>query len=65
MATQVRIDAEQAFQKPRAHEAILVCAYNDEAKCKRLRLPGAYTMGEFRARQGELSRNLEIIFYCT
>jgi hypothetical protein len=65
MDTPIRIDATQAYQKTRDGEAILVCAYEDEDKCRRLRLDGAYTLGEFRARCEKLPRDTEVIFYCT
>ncbi len=42
----------------------LVCAYEDEDKCRILRLEGSLTLGELRSRLAELPKDAEIIFYC-
>ena len=42
----------------------LVCAYEDEDKCRILRLQGSLTLGELRSRLVELPKDAEIIFYC-
>lgn len=60
----IRIGATTAFERVRDDDAILVCAYDDESKCRNLRIGESYTFGEFRERQEELSRDLEVIFYC-
>lgn len=60
----MRIKPAQALGKLEDGSAILVCAYSDEEKCKRLRVEGALTLGEFRARIGELGDDVEVIFYC-
>lgn len=65
METPIRADAAQARQKAQSGEAILVCAYENEEKCRRLRLDGALTLGEFRSRLDALPSDLEVIFYCT
>jgi hypothetical protein len=44
--------------------ALLVCAYEDEDKCRLLRLEGSLTLGELRSRLPELSLDQEIVFYC-
>lgn len=64
MTDPARIKPAQALEKVDDGSAILVCAYSDEEKCKRLRVDGALTLGEFRARLGELTQDLEVIFYC-
>ena len=46
-----------------SHPPLFVCAYDEEARCSAIRLPGALTLGEFRARQSELPRDQEIVFY--
>jgi hypothetical protein len=47
-----------------AEGALLICAYEDEEQCRRVRLDGALTMGEFRSRQDSLSKETPLIFYC-
>lgn len=59
-----RIDATQAREKSRTGEAVLVCAYEDENRCRQLLLDGAMTLAEFEATLSTRSRNDEIIFYC-
>ncbi|HEX9818863.1 MAG TPA: ArsR family transcriptional regulator [Methylomirabilota bacterium] len=44
--------------------ALLVCAYEDESKCQRMRLDGALTLRELQERLATLPRSQEIIFYC-
>ena len=44
--------------------ALLVCAYDDEEKCRSMRIPGSMTLGELNQRLPSLSENQEIIFYC-
>jgi len=42
--------------------ALLVCAYDDEAKCRDMLVEGAITLG--RLRELEPAEDREIIFYC-
>ena len=51
-------------QNDRDREIELVCAYDDDDKCERLRLAGAQTLSEFRARQEEIPTDRRIVFYC-
>jgi len=60
-----RIEAREA----RAHlkngiGALLVCAYDNEAKCQEAMLEGAITLSQFRARAGLIPKDREVIFYC-
>ena len=41
-----RIDVEEARRKVAAGEALLVCAYGDDVKCKQLELEGSITLSE-------------------
>jgi len=59
-----RISAEEARRKLRSGQALLVCAYEDEAKFRKLQLEGAISLNEFKSRLSSLSRDQEIIFYC-
>jgi hypothetical protein len=43
---------------------LLVCAYEDEGKCQRLKLEGARTLREVERQMATLPRDQEIIFYC-
>ena len=59
-----RISVEEARQKVTGSDALLVCAYEDESKCARIKLEGAISLQEFQARADSLPTDQEIIFYC-
>ena len=59
----VRIPAEEVREKVLSGEALLVCAYEDEEKFRRLHLEGAISLAAFRRQAEALSREREIIFY--
>ncbi len=64
MITATRISQEDARRRVLSGEALLVCAYDDEAKFRTMRLEGAISFSEFKGRTGSLPKNQEIIFYC-
>lgn len=64
MADVERIGVEEARRRIAAGRAILVCAYEDEAKCDRIRLEGAMSLTEFKRRAAMLPEGRDIIFYC-
>jgi hypothetical protein len=64
MADIERISVEQAHQKVDAHQALLVCAYDDEAKCRKVNLEGSISLTSFQSRVGSLPKTQELIFYC-
>jgi hypothetical protein len=61
MAEIERISVEQAHAK--ANQALLVCAYEDEAKCRMLSLSGSISLVSFQSRVASLPKTQEIIFY--
>ncbi len=63
MSEPVRIPPEEARGKVLSGEAMLVCAYEDEARFRRLHLEGAVSLREFKDKAASLSRRQEIIFY--
>lgn len=44
--------------------ALLVCAYDDEEKCRSMSLPNSLTMRELNERLSSLPRDQELVFYC-
>lgn len=46
------------------NEAVLVCAYDDEQKCRENMLEGAITLRRFEQTLAGVPRSHEIIFYC-
>jgi hypothetical protein len=65
MTEAARITPLEAHSRVRAGRALLVCAYEDPARFAELRLEGAISIQEFRARRPTLPRDQEIIFYCS
>jgi hypothetical protein len=58
-----RISVQQAHAKTKANQALLVCAYEDEAKCRMLNLEGSISFIKFQPRAASLPKTQEIIFY--
>jgi hypothetical protein len=63
MADVERISAQQAHTKAGSNQALLVCAYEDEAKCRMLNLEGSISFASFESRVESLPKSQEIIFY--
>jgi hypothetical protein len=63
MADIKRISVQQAHAKTKANQALLVCAYEDEVKCKMFSLEGSISFTSFKSRAQSLSKSQEIIFY--
>jgi hypothetical protein len=59
-----RISVEDARKKVQANQALLVCAYEDDAKCRKLSLEGSIPLTSFQAKAASLPKNQEIIFFC-
>lgn len=58
------IDAQETRRKVESGEALLVCAYDDENKCRQMHLEGAIHMQELEDKLSEIPRDKELIFYC-
>ena len=43
---------------------LLVCAYDDEAKYRKVNLEGSISLTSFQSRVGSLPKTQELIFYC-
>jgi hypothetical protein len=63
MTEPTRIPAEEARRKVTSGEAMLVCAYEDEEKFRKMLLQDAIPLQEFKTRLPALSKEQEIIFY--
>ena len=63
MADIERISVQQAHAKTKANQALLVCAYEDEAKCRMLNLDGSISFVGLQSRAASLPKTQEIIFY--
>jgi hypothetical protein len=58
-----RVSPIEVREKLKAGKALLVCAYEDEAKFKTMQLPGAISLNEFKSKLPSLSKDQEILFY--
>jgi len=63
MADIERISAQQTHTQVESNRALLVCAYEDEAKCRMLNLDGSISFTSFKSRVESLPKSQEIIFY--
>jgi hypothetical protein len=59
-----RIPVEEAHRKVTARQALLVCGYDDETKCNKIKLEGAMPLKSFESTVSTLPKNQEIVFYC-
>ncbi len=64
MAEAVRIPPENVRPRLQSGATILVCAYDDEEKFRRMRLEGALSLKEFEKMLPSLQKSQEIVFYC-
>ena len=59
-----RISVGDARKKVQANQALLVCAYDDEAKCRAVNLDGSISLTSFQSKVASLPKSQEIIFFC-
>ena len=60
-----RMEPQAAYQALKSNpNAFLVCAYEDEEKCRKNYLEGATTLRELQGREDSLPKDSELIFYC-
>lgn len=64
MAEPKRITPEEVYQKLKTGKVLLVCAYEDEAKFRKVKLQGAISLNEFKAKLPSLAKDQEVVFYC-
>jgi hypothetical protein len=59
-----RIGVDKARGEVEAGRALLVCAYDDESKCRQLRLENSVALHDLQRRADSVPRNQTLIFYC-
>jgi hypothetical protein len=64
MAEPRRVSPQEVYPGVKSGRALLVCAYDSDAKFQRARLEGAIPLAEFQSRLPELPLDQEIVFYC-
>jgi hypothetical protein len=55
---------DEAHGKAERNEALLVCAYDDEARDQLLNLDGSISLSSFESKVASLPKTQEMIFYC-
>jgi hypothetical protein len=59
-----RITVQEARRHAQQGQALLVCGYDDDAKCQQMKLQGSITMRELRAMLPSLPKDREVILFC-
>jgi hypothetical protein len=63
MSEPKRVTAEEVYDKLKSGKVLLVCAYEDEEKFRKLQLEGAISFNTFKSKLPSLSKDQEIVFY--
>jgi hypothetical protein len=63
MVESKRVPPKAVFKNLKAGKVLLVCAYEDDAKFRRMQLEGAISFNEFKSRLPSLPKDQEIVFY--
>ena len=63
MAEPKRLTSEEIYQRLKSGAVLLVCAYEDDAKFRRMQLEGAISFNEFKSKLPSLPKDQEIVFY--
>ena len=63
MAEPKRLTSEEIYQRLKSGAVLLVCAYEDDAKFRKLQLQGAISLNEFRSKLPSLPKDQDIVFY--
>ncbi|MCX5919503.1 MAG: ArsR family transcriptional regulator [Deltaproteobacteria bacterium] len=58
-----RISPREVRQGLESGRLLLVCAYEDEARFRRMQLEGAISFSEFQSKLPSLSKDQQIVFY--
>jgi hypothetical protein len=63
MAEPERVAPEEIYQRLKSGTVLLVCAYDDDAKFRRMQLEGAISFNKFKSKLPSLPKDQEIVFY--
>lgn len=59
-----RVSPNRAWEMLEDQDALLICAYDDEDKCRDLKLPGSISRNELGKREDALEKDRWLVFYC-
>ncbi len=63
MGEPVRVTPQDAHNKVGSEDALLVCAYDDEEKCRKMQLKGSISLHQLELMAADLPKDHELIFY--
>ena len=63
MSEPERVTTKEVYDKVKSGKALLVCAYEDEEKFRKLQIQGAMSLNAFKSKLPSLSKDQEIVFY--
>jgi hypothetical protein len=63
MAEPKRVTPQEIYRGMKSGAVLLVCAYDDDAKFKRMQLEGAISFNEFKSKLSSLPKDQQIVFY--
>lgn len=64
MAELTIISANEAYEKSKTSQALLVCAYAEDEKFQKFNLAGAISLNDLESKLSGMTKSREIIFYC-
>ncbi len=64
MAELTIISANEAYEKSKTGQTLLVCAYAEDEKFRKFNLAGAISLKDLESQLSGMAKNREIIFYC-
>jgi rhodanese-related sulfurtransferase len=64
MAKHKRVTAQEAREKVKSSDALLVCAFMEDEKFRKMQLEDATSYSEFKKKVASIPKDKEIIFYC-
>jgi hypothetical protein len=64
MSEPERVTVKEVYDRLKSGKVLLVCAYEDEERFKKLQLQGAISFNTFKSKLPWLSKDQEIVFYC-
>ena len=59
-----RLDPGEARRDVDSGDALLVCAYDEEEKCRKYAVTNAVLLSELSAQEKTLPKDRKIVFYC-
>jgi hypothetical protein len=59
-----RLSADEVRERMEDNDTMLVCAYDDSEKCRRIGIEEAVPYPDFKSKLGSIPKSKEIVFFC-